>query len=86
MSIPKFIFIGHDNEDFKLIAENNGILSFVTPEIDRVDMINKILNSDAKKEYISANDEILKDQAKAFYTSLISSIDPTLTIEFDFRN
>ena len=86
VSIPKFIFIGHDNEDFKLIAENNGILSFVTPEIDRVDMINKILNSDAKKEYISANDEILKDQAKAFYTSLISSIDPTLKLEFEFRN
>lgn len=86
VSIPKFIFIGHDNEEFKLIAENNGILSFVTPTIDKVDMINKILNSDAKSEYITANDEILKDQAKAFYTSLISSIDPTLVIEFEFRN
>ena len=86
VSIPKFIFIGHSDEEFALIAENNGVLSFVTPEIDKVDMINKILNSDAKSEYISANEEILKDQAKAFYTSLISSIDPSLTIEFDFRN
>lgn len=86
VSIPKFIFIGHDNEKFLLIAENNGILSFVTPEIDKVDMINKILNSDAKDKYIAANEEILQDQAKAYYSSLILSIDPSLKLEFEFRN
>ncbi|MEO7349015.1 MAG: hypothetical protein ABIW32_04030 [Terrimesophilobacter sp.] len=86
VSIPQFIFIGHDNEEFTLIAENNGVLSFVTPEIDKVDMINKILNSEAKTKYILANEEILRDQATAFYTSLINSIDPTVALEFEFRN
>lgn len=84
--IPKFIFIGHDNEEFKLVAENNGFLSFVTPGIDRVEMINKILSSDTQEEYVSANEEILKDQVKAFYTSLIMSIDPNLEVEFEFAN
>lgn len=85
VSIPEFVFIGHDDESFRLVAENNGVLSFVTPEIDSVEMINTILSDDAKDEYVDSHVEVLQDQARVFYSSIISSIDPEITLEFDFR-
>lgn len=85
VSIPEFVFIGHDDESFRLVAENNGVLSFVTPEIDSVEMINNILSDDAKDQYVDSHIEVLQDQARVFYSSIITSIDPTITLEFDFR-
>ena len=35
VTIPKFIFIGYDDLDFKVAAEDNGVLSWVTADIDR---------------------------------------------------
>lgn len=86
VSIPKFIFIGHDNVSFKSAFEKNGALSFVTEEIDELDMANTILNSDAQKEYISQNESILKDQAESFYEEIITSIDPTVVVKFEFKD
>lgn len=85
VSIPKFIFIGHDNESFRTVVEDNGALSWVTPEIDTVEMINTILNDDAQDQYIDSNQEILEDQARVFYTAIVTSIDPTIAIRFEFR-
>jgi hypothetical protein len=85
VSIPRFIFIGHSNENFRLVAENNGLLSLVTPEISSVEMINNILDSDAENEYIIRNREVLEDQAKAFYGNIITSIDPNVFVRFEFR-
>lgn len=86
VSIPKFIFIGHDNVSFKSALEKNGALSFVTEEIDELDMANTILNSDAQKEYISQNESILKDQAESFYEEIITSIDPAVVVDFEFKS
>ena len=86
VSIPEFIFIGHTNEEFRLVAENNGFLSVATPEIDSIEMINEILNLDAQKQYIDNNEEILRDQAKAFYDGIITSVDPSIVITFEFRD
>lgn len=86
VSIPKFIFIGHDNVSFKSAFEKNGALSFVTEEIDELDMANTILNSDAQKEYISQNESILKDQAESFYEEIITSIDPAAVVDFEFKS
>ncbi len=85
VSIPEFIFIGHDNESFKVAAESNDALSWTTPKIDTVKMINKVLDDDAKEQYIDSNEAILRDQAKAFYTGIITSIDSTIVVEFEFR-
>lgn len=85
LTIPQFKFIGHDKESFRLIAENNGILSWITPEIDPVDMINNILSDEAQEQYVASNQEILQDQARAFYTSIIMSVDPAATVTLDFR-
>lgn len=82
VTIPEFIFIGHDDEDFRLVTENNGALSWLTPEIDQFEMVNTILNEDAKDEYIASNEELLKDQARDFYGGIITSVDPDVELEF----
>lgn len=86
VSIPEFIFIGHDDERFKLVTENNGALSWITPQIDAVEMVNDILNDDAKDQYIESNEAILKDQATSFYKGIIAGIDPDIVVEFEFRS
>ncbi|MFT4296331.1 MAG: hypothetical protein QM582_13055 [Micropruina sp.] len=85
VSIPEFAFLGHDDVRFRLAAENNGALSWVTPQIDTVEMINSILNDEAQKQYVSSNVEILRDQAKVFYTGIIAGVDPSITVRFEFR-
>ena len=83
--LPAFTFIGHDNVSFKLAAESNGVLSWATPQIDPVETINQILNDEAKNQYVTANQQVLTDQAKAFYTGIIQSVDPSAQVTFDFR-
>ncbi|GIG41430.1 hypothetical protein [Cellulomonas phragmiteti] len=85
ISVPEFIFIGHDDESFRTVVEDNGVLSWVTPQIDVVEMINTILDQDAQSEYVEANTEILQDQARVFYTGIVQGIDPTIELEFEFR-
>lgn len=84
VSVPKFVFIGHSDVDFRLVIESNGVVSWVTPKIDTVEMVNAILNDDSKDQYIIANSEILKDQAKSFYGRIVSSIDPSISLKFEF--
>lgn len=84
IGIPEFVFIGHDDETFDLVAEDNGVLSFVTPEIDSVEMINTILNDGAEDEYVEKNSEVLQEQAMAFYRGIVSSVDPDAVIAFEF--
>ena len=86
VSVPKFISIGISEPTFELAVEDSGVLSWVTPDIDRVEMINEILNSDAKKKYIKSNEDILEEQTKTFYDSLITSIDPTAKTTYGFRS
>lgn len=84
VSVPKFVFIGHSDVDFRLVIESSGVVSWVTPKIDTVEMVNAILNDDSKDQYIIANSEILKDQAKSFYGRIVSSIDPSISLKFEF--
>lgn len=84
VTIPRFIFIGHSDETFQLIAEKNGVLSGLTPEIDTAKMITNLLDEKAQAEYLSKNDDVLKDQAKTFYTSLATGIDPSVQLSVEF--
>lgn len=86
IDIPKFLFIGHQDPTFELVTERNGILSWVTPSIDPIEMVNNILNSEAKQGYIDFNEAILKDQARAFYSGIILGIDPTINVSFTFAD
>ena len=85
VSIPEFIFIGHDKESFETVVENNGVLSWTTPEIDTVEMINEILDDEAQDQYVDSNMEVLEDQARVFYSAIVTSIDPSIALTFEFR-
>ncbi len=86
ISVPKFIFIGYDEPIFKVATEDGGVLSWATPDIDKVDMVNEILNDDARQTYIASNEDLLEEQTKTFYDSLITSIDPAIVTTFEFRS
>lgn len=86
VSVPKFKFIGYAEPTFKVAVEDGGVLSWGTPDIDKVGMINEILNDDARQTYIDSNKELLEDQAKTFYDSLITSIDPAVVTTFEFSS
>jgi hypothetical protein len=55
-------------------------------KVDMVDMVNEILNDDARQTYIASNQELLEEQTKTFYDSLITSIDPAVTTTFEFSS
>lgn len=85
ISVPEFIFIGHDAVKFETAAEDNGALSWVTPEIDTAETISKILNEETKAEQVDQNRDLLEDQARNFYTGLVHGIDDQVELEFEFR-
>ena len=84
VSIPKFIFIGYDKPSYKVAVEDGGALSWATPEIDSAEMINTLLNDKAEQQYIETNHEALQDQAKAFYSAIITSVDSESDVKFNF--
>lgn len=84
VSIPEFIFIGHDDVTFELVVDNSGGISLITPQIEQLEMVNKILDSKAQEKYIANNEDVLRDQAKSFYTGIVNAIDPNATLEFVF--
>ncbi|KFI58433.1 hypothetical protein BCHO_0479 [Bifidobacterium choerinum] len=85
ITIPEFKFIGYDDPEYRVIVEQNGALSFGTQQIDSLDMINNILTDKAKKEYVDSNRDILEEQAKSFYTSIVNSISPETKLHFTFQ-
>ncbi|MCH4842389.1 hypothetical protein [Bifidobacterium pseudolongum] len=85
IAIPEFKFIGYDDPEYRVIVEQNGALSFGTQQIDSLDMVNNILTDKAKKEYVDSNRDILEDQAKSFYTSIVQSVSPDTKLNFIFK-
>lgn len=85
VAIPEFKFIGYDHPEYQTVVEQNGALSFGTPQIDTAEMINEILSDKAKSEYVEKNREILEDQAKSFYTSIVTSVNSEAKLNFTFQ-
>lgn len=86
VSIPQFIFIGHDDVNFRMVTEDNGALSWVTPQIDTIEMVNEILNDGTKNQYLTAHNEELKEQAINFYEGIIEGVDPEIAVDFKFSS
>ncbi|MGO3528793.1 hypothetical protein [Glutamicibacter arilaitensis] len=84
VSIPEFIFIGHENLNVKLINEENGVLSWVTPDIDQNEMLQKVLSDELQDEHIEKNEDTLREQAPSFYKRIVEGIDPSATLEFKY--
>ena len=86
IKVPKFIFIGYNNPNFKLLDEHNGVFSSFTSDISETDMINKVLNDKSKQKYVEKYDDLLKKATKEFYRELAHSIDPDAKLSFKFSN
>ena len=84
VTIPEFIGIGFDDPVFEDALESNNALSWLAPEAVQTRMINNILSDENKQEYIRQNEAELKEQAEAFYSAIIASVDPEITVAFEF--
>ena len=83
--IPEFTFLGTSDVAFKKAVEDNGIISFVTADIDETEMVNDILGPSSKDEQINNNREALQSQAKSFYGDIVMAIDPDADVRVHFR-
>ncbi|SEC11330.1 hypothetical protein SAMN04489844_1704 [Nocardioides exalbidus] len=84
VSVPDFAFIGYSDPTFEVAVEDNGVMSWTTPDIDKVEMVNEILNSDARQDYLEEQRSTLEEQAKVFYDGLITGIDPEAKTTYEF--
>lgn len=84
VTIPEFIGMGFDDPVFEEPLESNDALSWLTTPTVQTRMINNILSDDNKQKYIAQNEAALKEQAKVFYSEIIASVDPEITIGFEF--
>lgn len=84
VAIPSFIFIGHSDEHFEDPIEENGMLSWLTPQISETGMVNKILSTERKDKWVASSLQLLKDQSEVFYGTIIKSVDPDADITFKF--
>ncbi|MDK1359643.1 hypothetical protein QNO00_05105 [Arthrobacter sp. zg-Y1219] len=84
VTIPEFIGIGFDDPVFKDALEEGNALSWLTPPAVQTRMINNILSDENKQTLISKNEAALKEQAKVTYSGIIASVDPEITVAFEF--
>ncbi|NUT72334.1 DUF4230 domain-containing protein [Pseudarthrobacter sp. C4D7] len=84
VTIPQFIGIGFDEPVFEEPLEMSNALSWMATPAVQTRMINNILSDENKQKYISQNEAALKEQAKVFYSRLITSVDSKITVDFAF--
>jgi len=84
VTVPEFIFIGHSDEHFEDPIEENGILSWLTPQISETEMVNKILSVERKEKWVASSLQLLKDQSEVFYGTIIKSVDPDAALTYEF--
>lgn len=84
VAIPTFIGIGFDDPVFEDPMESSEALSWLTPSAVQTRMINNILSDENKQKYIAQNEAALQEQTKAFYTGIITGVDPDAEIVFEF--
>ena len=84
VSIPEFKFLGYDNPEFTVASESNGLLSWTTPEIDNLDVVERELSDKAVASHIEGVRPVLEEQARKFYTDILTAVDPNITVDFEF--
>jgi hypothetical protein len=86
ITIPEFMVIGYSEPNFEVAVDDGGILGWVSPDIDKFEMVNAVFNDAAQVAYLEQHEDELEDQAKVFYDTLITSIDPGATTTFEFED
>jgi len=84
ISVPAFEFIGYSEPKFEVAVTDDGVLSFVTEDIDQAGMITKILGEEAQQKHLDDNEELLREQTKVFYDNIILSVAPDAKITYEY--
>jgi hypothetical protein len=84
ISIPAFEVIGYSDPKFEVAVTDDGVLSWVTEDIDQTEMITKILGDEAQQKHLEDNEDLLQEQARAFYDNIILSVAPEAKITYEF--
>ena len=84
VSVPEFQFIGHSDVTFQTALASDGLISWFTPSIDTAEVVTNILSNEAQDEYLASNQDTLREQAAAFYTSIILAVDPDMEVTVEF--
>jgi hypothetical protein len=84
ISVPTFEFIGYSEPTFEVAVTDDGVLSWVTEDIDQAAMITKILSDDAQQKYLDDNKAMLQEQTRVFYDNIIMSVAPQAKITYEF--
>jgi len=82
ITVPKFVFIGYDDPLFEHVVDNNGVLSFVTDNVDQAEMITKLLNPENQEVYVDKYTDLLKESTESFYKNLIPSFAKDVELTF----
>ncbi|MEO9248013.1 hypothetical protein ABDK96_09995 [Citricoccus nitrophenolicus] len=86
ITIPEFKVIGIKNPVTETVVEDNGVLSWLTPEIKESDISNDVLSDEAHQKYLDDYEELLRDQAESYYGGIVKSVAPTVTVEFEYQS
>lgn len=81
--VPDFMFIGHDDVHFRVAVEKDGVLGWVTPEIDTAPLVESILNDETKNQLLRDNREMLAEQTLAFYRNILAAVEPGASVEVE---
>lgn len=84
ITIPQFIYLGYSDPKFSVATESNGILSWTTPEIDKIAAVEDLLTDDMIASHIDDYRSLLEVQAETFYTRIVKSIEPDASLTFEF--
>ena len=84
ISVPTFEFIGYSEPTFEVAVTDDGVLSWVTEDIDQAAMITKIISDDAQQKYLDDNEAMLQEQTRVFYDNIILSVAPQAKITYEF--
>ena len=84
VTIPQFIGIGFDDPVFEDALESSNPLGMLAAPAVQTRMINNVLSDENKQKYVTQNAGALKEQARVFYSGIIASVDPEITLDFEF--
>ncbi|WP_448256916.1 hypothetical protein [Microbacterium aurum] len=84
ITVPKFIYLGYSDPKFSVATEANGVLSWITPPIDKVAAVEDLMTDERVASHIEDYRSLLEAQAETFYTRIVSSIEPDAILTFEF--
>ncbi len=84
VKVPPFTWIGEADTNIDRVISDDGVLSAFTAQMSESEQFNAIVDDELKNQYLSANDEALRNQAEFHFTKLAHSIDPDAELTFEF--